>query len=104
MRSRARIAKLSTFESPLEQIFIASRTCPEMRKRISHREREGCKEPELSQCWTCTERHIRTLEDDVFEALFGPMHLLVLFFFLVVCGVGFVILRLLWTAGSRSGK
>jgi hypothetical protein len=32
----------------------------------------------------------------MFEALFGPMHLLVLFFFLVVGGVSFVILRVLW--------
>jgi len=40
----------------------------------------------------------------MFEALFGHMHLLVLFFFLVVCGVGFVLLRLLWKAGTRLGK
>jgi len=40
----------------------------------------------------------------MFEALFGPMHTLVLFFFMVVGGVGFVILRLLWKAGTRLGK
>ena len=40
----------------------------------------------------------------MFEGLFQHMHLLVLFFFVVVCGVGFVILRLLWKAGSKLGK
>jgi len=33
------------FESPLEQIFIARRTCPEAEEN-SHQRREGRKEPE----------------------------------------------------------
>jgi len=46
---------------------------------------------------------VRTLEV-MLEGLFQPMHLLVLFFFVVVCGVGFVVLRLLWRAGTKLGK
>jgi len=44
------------------------------------------------------------LEGNMFEGLFQPAHLLALFFFLVVGGVGFVILRLLWKAGTKLGK
>ena len=41
----------------------------------------------------------------MFEALFQPIHLLLLFAFLLVGGVdSFVILRLLWKAGTRLGK
>jgi len=40
----------------------------------------------------------------MFEGLFQPMHLLVLFFLLAVDGVGFVPLRLLWKAGTKLGK
>ena len=40
----------------------------------------------------------------MFEALFGPMHTLVLFFFLVVGGVGFVILRQLWKSRDALRK
>jgi len=38
------------------------------------------------------------------KGLFQPMDLLVIFFFFVVCGVGFLFLRLVWKAGTRLGK
>jgi len=38
------------------------------------------------------------------DALFGPMHQLALFMLLPVGVVAFVILRLLWKAGTRLGK
>ena len=40
----------------------------------------------------------------MFEGLFGPMHLLAFFMLVVVGGVAFVILRLLWKAGTKLGK
>ena len=39
----------------------------------------------------------------MFEGLFQPMHLLVLLM-LLVGGIGFVVLRLLWKADTRLGK